>query len=47
LTEEAGDGLGAGVNAQGIHLMRPDGRGELRLTGNTSDDNESDWSWRP
>jgi hypothetical protein len=40
-------GEGGGVNAREIHLMRVDGRDQIRLTYNAFDDNQPDWSWAP
>ncbi len=40
-------GDGSGINAREIHLMRSDGQHPVRLTYNSFDDTEVNWSWSP
>lgn len=40
-------GSGEGVNAREIHLMRADGRDQVRLTYNSADDTQPAWSLAP
>jgi hypothetical protein len=40
-------GEGAGIFAREIYLMRSDGQNQVRLTQNSFDDTEVDWTWNP
>lgn len=40
-------GDGTGINAREIHLMRADGRDQIRLTYNSVDDTQPDWRRAP
>jgi dipeptidyl aminopeptidase/acylaminoacyl peptidase len=40
-------GEGTGINAREIYLMRSDGQNQVRLTQNTFDDTDIEWTWIP